>query len=251
MALMTPEHPHWKTFLARLAGPEGCFFRRVDGQSVWDCTHEDKRKAQALLYHFEVEVPASLAWFEAQGAACDCAILFTLSPQAQTLKAQREAARQEDKRLEHREARQLGNAARKRLARRLERRRKLQALSEGMKQSRLRDIRRLLGVTQQQFALLLQETSPTAFRTISLMEHRLRGVPDRLLERAEAVLRRYTHEPAVLDEVRQVAPGPSSKGGRPRNPVGVTSPSSKTPKVMEERYESWEDERGESSQTES
>ena len=78
-AVMTPAHPKWAEFVARLAGPEGCNFRQERGQFASDCDGESSRpKATALLRDYDVDVEASLAYFEEHGGHCDCEIVFNV-----------------------------------------------------------------------------------------------------------------------------------------------------------------------------
>jgi hypothetical protein len=78
--VMTPEHPRWEEFCERLAGPEGCHFRRKpDGRATWKCAGgTDKTLATKILKTMGMDVAASLACFEAHGGYCDCEILFNV-----------------------------------------------------------------------------------------------------------------------------------------------------------------------------
>ena len=78
-AVMTPAHPQWQKFVERLAGPEGCNFRQERGQFVFDCDGEPSRlKTTALLLDYDVDVAASLAYFEEHGGYCDCEVVFNV-----------------------------------------------------------------------------------------------------------------------------------------------------------------------------
>lgn len=75
--LMTPEHESWDEFCERLGGPEGCDFQ----EKGWKCKGgTDKTFATAILkkYYPDVDVPATLAYFEDNGGYCDCEILFNV-----------------------------------------------------------------------------------------------------------------------------------------------------------------------------
>lgn len=84
VVLMTPEHPQWNEFIALLLGEEGMNAHQEDERGwVWTCYGgNDKRFATAVLEkHFpEVDVPATLAFFEENGGYCDCEIFFNVDP---------------------------------------------------------------------------------------------------------------------------------------------------------------------------
>lgn len=78
--VMTPDHARWEEFCNRLSGPEACDFKAdpVSG-FTWKCKGGmDKTFAEAILPDFDVDVPASLAFFESHGGHCDCEILFNV-----------------------------------------------------------------------------------------------------------------------------------------------------------------------------
>lgn len=86
--VMTPDHPHWDAFLRRLEGPEGCHFQGEyddEGNLIlnsveWECAGgKDKSKAIAILKTMpDIDVSASLAFFEQHGGYCDCEIVFNV-----------------------------------------------------------------------------------------------------------------------------------------------------------------------------
>ena len=79
--VMTAEHERWEEFCERLGGPEGCNFREAeDGRTIWNCNGgTDKSLATAILEQMGgFDIPASLAYFEANGGYCDCEILFNV-----------------------------------------------------------------------------------------------------------------------------------------------------------------------------
>lgn len=86
--LMTPDHPRWEEFIQRLEGPEGCDFQGEyddEGELIpdsvkWQCAGgEDKSKAVAILKTMpEIDIAASLSFFEEQGGFCDCEIVFNV-----------------------------------------------------------------------------------------------------------------------------------------------------------------------------
>lgn len=75
--IMSPDHPRWSDFLDRLAGPEGCDIREVDGKTVWTCesTHFEARR---ILAEFGVDVDASIVFFEEHGGGCDCEVILNV-----------------------------------------------------------------------------------------------------------------------------------------------------------------------------
>ena len=83
MDIMTPQHPRWTEFAERLEGPEGCNFRKGDNdKTIWTCSSKtDRPLATAILTAMgDVDVVASLAYFEEHGGYCDCEILFNVNP---------------------------------------------------------------------------------------------------------------------------------------------------------------------------
>ena len=85
--VMTPEHPRWKEFCSRLAGPDGCNFReKVPGDAAsatWNCRGgTDKTFAAKILRDMGMDVERSLAFFDEHGGHCDCEILFNVERSA-------------------------------------------------------------------------------------------------------------------------------------------------------------------------
>lgn len=78
--VMTPNHPRWKEFCNRLAGPEGCDFKKKpDGNAAWTCAGgNDRTFAAKILKAMNMDVAASLAFFSERGGHCDCEILFNV-----------------------------------------------------------------------------------------------------------------------------------------------------------------------------
>jgi hypothetical protein len=77
--LMRPENPRWAEFLERLQGPGGCDFKKDgNGEITWRCKGgKDKTLATAIMQSMsDVDVPASLAYFERHGGFCDCEIVL-------------------------------------------------------------------------------------------------------------------------------------------------------------------------------
>ena len=93
MNRMDHDHPRWQEFLDRLEGPDGCDFQelqagqlRPEGYSlfekmIWRCKGgHDKTYATVLLSEMgDIDIPASLAFFDAAGGHCDCEILFNVA----------------------------------------------------------------------------------------------------------------------------------------------------------------------------
>jgi hypothetical protein len=77
IVLMTPDHPRWREFCDRLAGPDGCDFSE---DRTWKCAGgTNKDFAAAILEDMgEVNVPLTLSYFESHGGYCDCEILFNV-----------------------------------------------------------------------------------------------------------------------------------------------------------------------------
>ena len=77
--ILTPEHRLWGEFYRRLCGPEGCDFKFHAAKGyTWTCKGgSNKELAAAILRTLpEIDVEATLAYFEAQGHFCDCKIMF-------------------------------------------------------------------------------------------------------------------------------------------------------------------------------
>jgi len=85
MEIMTPDHPRWNEFTARLQGPEGCNFHEKEPGNpesmTWRCKGEENKPfARAILKSMGgIDIKASLKFFEENGGHCDCEILFNLS----------------------------------------------------------------------------------------------------------------------------------------------------------------------------
>ena len=78
--IMTPDHEKWEEFCNRLEGEEGCNFREGESGSItWDCGGRmNKEHAKKLLEDYDVDVFASLLYFEDHGGHCDCEILWNV-----------------------------------------------------------------------------------------------------------------------------------------------------------------------------
>jgi len=83
MDIMTPQYPRWTEFIERLGGPEGCDFKEnEEGETTWCCAGgRDKALAEAILTAMgDIDVVASLTYFEEHGGHCNCEILFNIAP---------------------------------------------------------------------------------------------------------------------------------------------------------------------------
>ena len=81
MKIMQPKHPRWEEFCERLNGPEGIDYKQEkDGRWTWKCSGgEDKSLATAILKTMpEIDIEASLKYFEDNGGHCDCEILLNV-----------------------------------------------------------------------------------------------------------------------------------------------------------------------------
>jgi hypothetical protein len=79
--LMWPGHASWTDFVEKLEGPDGCDFKKDEnGKTTWRCKGgKDKSLAAAIMQSMgDVDIPASLAYFEQLGGFCDCEILFNV-----------------------------------------------------------------------------------------------------------------------------------------------------------------------------
>lgn len=81
---LTRSHPLWEEFASRLYGPEGCDFHQTDKGPTWLCAGgHDKTFATAILTAMaargaDIDIPATLAYFDAQHGHCDCEIIFNI-----------------------------------------------------------------------------------------------------------------------------------------------------------------------------
>jgi hypothetical protein len=80
---MTPDHPLWTSFLEQLEGPEGCDFRDDEaGNLTWTCDGSIERPLTCAILQSipDIDVTASLEYFNAHGSFCDCEIVFNVDP---------------------------------------------------------------------------------------------------------------------------------------------------------------------------
>lgn len=72
--LMTPSNPHWKEFINRLAGPEGC-------SPATKCNGTGQRPfARAILEKMgNIDIEATFKYFDDRLGYCDCQILSEVS----------------------------------------------------------------------------------------------------------------------------------------------------------------------------
>lgn len=85
--VMTVSHPKWSEFIERLEGPEGCDFQEgVNPPETvsWKCDLKNERPlARKLLADYDVDIEASLAYFDKNGGHCDCEICFNVEDSAE------------------------------------------------------------------------------------------------------------------------------------------------------------------------
>jgi hypothetical protein len=73
LTIMEPTHPQWKEFYDRLAGPEGCNFKK----GTWTCKGgHNKDFAARLLKDYDVDIRSTLEYFDSMGWHCDCEVIF-------------------------------------------------------------------------------------------------------------------------------------------------------------------------------
>ena len=84
MEVMKRGHRRWAEFLARLDGPEGCDFQvREPGTpatTTFNCDGgRNKPRTTAVLKRMgDLDVPASLLYFERHGGFCDCQVVLNV-----------------------------------------------------------------------------------------------------------------------------------------------------------------------------
>jgi len=79
--IMTRKHSKWEEFCARLEGEEGCDFKKnEEGRVTWKCGGgNDKSFAIAILKEMgNIDIDASISYFDEHGGYCDCEILFNV-----------------------------------------------------------------------------------------------------------------------------------------------------------------------------
>jgi hypothetical protein len=80
-ARMDSSHPQWKNFIEHLAGSEGCNFRiaepweGTDNAETFDCDGTFSI-AERVLAEYDVEVDASVKYFEDLGTWCSCSLVL-------------------------------------------------------------------------------------------------------------------------------------------------------------------------------
>ncbi|HAL24388.1 MAG: hypothetical protein UY31_C0024G0003 [Candidatus Wolfebacteria bacterium GW2011_GWE1_48_7] len=80
MEIMNIDNPRWDEFVSQLSGPDGCHFRkRADSDdATWSCDHFKERSlAKEILEKMgNVDIEATLKYFDENGGSCDCNIVF-------------------------------------------------------------------------------------------------------------------------------------------------------------------------------
>jgi hypothetical protein len=81
--IMTPQHPRWDEFVDLLEGPEGCNIHKTGQGPQWNCDGNDKPLTRAILAkHFpEVDIEATMKFFNDHGGYCDCEIPLNVGPE--------------------------------------------------------------------------------------------------------------------------------------------------------------------------
>lgn len=92
MQIMTREHPDWERFCTLLRGPEGCDFRdawhlkpplETKTPLMWLCSNTLAWTYALLRRYFpDVDIGASLNYFQKHGVNCDCQVLFSFDADA-------------------------------------------------------------------------------------------------------------------------------------------------------------------------
>jgi|ERR1700739_3210917 hypothetical protein len=78
---MDRSHPQWKNFIEQLSGSEGCNFRiaepweETDDAETFECDGTFSI-AEVVLAEYDVEVDASVRYFEDLGAWCSCSLVL-------------------------------------------------------------------------------------------------------------------------------------------------------------------------------
>ena len=81
LKVMTPQHPKWREFCDRLTSSDGCNFQEDEnGKITWRCRggHDKSFATQILQSYSNIDIKASLQYFDEHGGHCDCEILFNV-----------------------------------------------------------------------------------------------------------------------------------------------------------------------------
>lgn len=82
MLRMDKQHPRWQAFIMTLFCPLCCNFHdNEDGKMIWNCTgQKDRPYAHKILEAIgDIDIPASMAYFDENGGFCDCEIVFNVA----------------------------------------------------------------------------------------------------------------------------------------------------------------------------
>jgi hypothetical protein len=71
--IMSTDHPRWDEFAERLID---C----LPGPGF--CDHSHRAATQIMAYMGNIDIPASIEFFEERGGYCDCEILLNVDPAA-------------------------------------------------------------------------------------------------------------------------------------------------------------------------
>lgn len=86
MVKMTPRHPRWPEFYAKLEGPDGCNFKDDPVSGItWEC-ESDLTTAEHVLKLMDFDdtfIERSLEFFRAHGGHCSCEVLFNVENNVQ------------------------------------------------------------------------------------------------------------------------------------------------------------------------
>ena len=82
---MKPGNKNWDKFCDLLEGEEGCDFKEKEvgkpDTMTWRCKggmNKDYAKAILKKYFSEINIPATMEYFDNHGGHCDCEILFNV-----------------------------------------------------------------------------------------------------------------------------------------------------------------------------
>jgi hypothetical protein len=78
--ILTPDNHRWPEFMHKLG--EALFAERdEDDRRTSRCEHDHRFATKIMTEMGDIDIPASIAYFEEHGGYCDCEIGFNVDPE--------------------------------------------------------------------------------------------------------------------------------------------------------------------------